>query len=212
MSVKLSMVWIVAGLALHFTFAFLAGVRWERGQAAKRENAALTHQVNDARAAAKELHEMAVSIQAEHIASIERLNVIAHDFEVSREQQQQQFTRQRVALSALLAKRPDLDLPAGADILRHWQASNAGTGLDAADAASATDSGGIDAAVSDITDAGQRSLGEFDCEPRCCHGALPPVPDDAPAPDRGDEDVGNDGAAELLHGAHTRGDSGGAVR
>jgi len=212
MSMKLSMVWIVAGLALHFTFAFLAGVRWERGQAAKRENAALTQQVNEARAAARELHEMAVSIQAEYVASVERLNAIASDFEVSREQQQIHFTRQRAALSALLAKRPDLDISAGADVLRHWQASNAGTGLDAADAASATDSGGIDATVSDITDAGQRPLDESDCEPRCSHGALPPVPDDAPAPDRGNEDMGANSATELLRGAHTRGAPSGDVR
>jgi len=51
MSVKVSMLWIVAGLALHFAFAFLAGVRYERGQAAKRENAALTGALLDARAA-----------------------------------------------------------------------------------------------------------------------------------------------------------------
>jgi len=212
MSVKVSMVWIVAGLALHFTFAFLAGVRWERGQAAKRENAALTQQVNEARAAARELHEVAVSIQAEHIASIERLNAIAHDFEVSREQQQIHFTHQRAALSALLAKRPDLDTPAGVDVLRHWQASNAGTGLDATDTTPATDTGGIDATVPEITDARGRDLGESDCQSRCGHSALPPVPGDAAALDRGDGNVGVHDEAGLLHGAQTNGKRGGDMR
>jgi len=212
MSLKLSMAWIVAGWALHFTFAFVMGMRYEREQAVRHDNAVLTRELSNARAAARELHELALSIQSEQVAGIERLNVIAHDFEVSREQQQIQFTRQRAALSALLAKRPDLDLPAGADVLRHWQTSNAGTGADIPDTAPTADAGGIDAAVSGITDAGQRSLGKPDCEPRCSDGALPPVPDDAPAPDRGDEDVGTHGATELLRGAQTRGNSGGVVR
>jgi len=212
MSLKLSMVWIVAGLALHFTFAFVMGIRHERGQAAKRDNATLTRELLSARAAARELHEMALSIQSEQVAGLERLNAIAHDFEVSREQYQTQFTRQRAALSRLLEKRPDLDISAGADVLRHWQTSNAGTGADIPDTAPAADAGGTDAAMSGITDAGQRSLGEFDCEPRCGDGALPPVPDDAVAPDRSNESVGADREAELLRGAHTHGNSGGGMR
>jgi len=212
MSLKVSMLWIVAGLALHFAFAFLAGVRYERGQAAQRENAALTGALLDARAAVNDLHEMALSIQSENIASLERLNAIAADFEVSRERHNQYFNRQRAALSALLAKRPDLDTPAGADVLRHWQASNAGAGLAAPDAAPAADTGKADAAVSTPADAGQRPLVEPDCKPRCRHPVLPPVPDDAPILDRSDGDVGANGAAQLLRGAHTRGDSNGNVR
>jgi len=205
-------VWIVAGLAIFFTFAFFAGIRHEREQAARRENVVLTRELVNARTAVKELHEMALSIQAEHIASIERLNAIANDFEVSREQQQIHFTRQRAALTALLAKRPDLDVSAGADILRHWETSNAGAGGDITDAATAADSCGTDATVSTPADAGQRSLGESDCEPRCGDGALPLVPDDAIPPDRGGESVGADSTTELLRGAHTRGDSGGEMR
>jgi len=212
MSVKVSMLWIVAGLALHFAFAFLAGVRYERGQAAKRENAALTGALLDARAAVKDLHEMALSIQGEHIASLERLNAIAADFEVSRERHNQYFNHQRAALSALLAKRPDLDTPAGADVLRHWQASNTGANLDASDTAPAADTGKADAAVSTPADAGERPLVEPDCKPRCSDTVLPPVPDAAPVLDRGGEDVGTNGEAQLLRGAHTRGDTDGHVR
>jgi len=212
MSVKFAMVWMVAGLAVVFTCAFLAGMRHAREQGIKRENATLTRELVNARAAAKALHELALSIQAEHVASVARLNAIAHDFEVSREQQQQQLSRQHAALSALLTKRPDLDTPAGADVLRHWQASNAGTGGDLTHTATAIDSSGIDAAVSTPADAGQRLLGEPDCEPRCSDRPLSPVPDDAPAPDRSDEDVGTNGATQLLHGAATRRDSSGAVR
>jgi len=191
---------------------FWLGMRWERGTSAQRENAALIQQLEAARAASRELHEMALSIQSEHIASIERLNAIASDFEESRERHTQHFTRQRVALSALLAQRPDLDTPAGADVLRHWETSNAGTGGDAADAAPAADAGGIDAAVSGAADAGQRPLGEFDCEPRCGDGALPPVPDAAPAPDRGGEDVGAERAATLVRSNATRRAGDGGMR
>jgi len=209
---KFAMVWIVAGLAVLFTFAFFAGIRHEREQAVKRDNATLTRELSNARAAARELHELALSIQSEQVAGLERLNAIARDFEESREQYQTQFTRQRAALTVLLAKRPDLDLPAGADVLRHWEASNAGAGADSPDTAPAADAGGIDAALSNSADAGRGHLGEPDCEPRCGHGALPPVPDDAPAPDRSDEDVGADRATELLRGAHTRGTFSGGVR
>jgi len=212
MSVKFQLAWVVVGLVLYFTFAFLAGVRHERDQAAKRENAVLTRELFNARAAARELHEMALSIQSEQVAGLERLNAIARDFEESREQYQTQFPRQRAALTVLLAKRPDLDLPAGADVLRHWQASNTGTGGDAADTAPAADAGGIDAALSNSADAGRGHLGEPDCEPRCGHGALPPVPDTAPAPDRSGQGVGADRATELLRGAQTRTDSGGGMR
>jgi len=210
---KFSIVWVVAGLALHFTFAFLMGARHERDQAAKRENVALTRELLNARAAAKELHELALSIQSEQIAGIERLNAIAHDFEVSREQYQTHFNRQRAALSVLLAKRPDLDIPAGVDVLRHWTASNAGTShTTVTDTAPAADSGGTDAAVSNPADTGERPLDEFDCEPRCGDGALPPVPDDAPAPDRSDEGGATERATQLLRGAPTHGASGGDVR
>jgi len=209
MSLKLQLVWVVAGLALYFTFAFLAGVRHERDQAAKRENAVLTRELFNARAAARELHEMALSIQSEQVASIERLNAIASDFEESREQVQTHFTRQRAALSALLAKRPDLDTPAGADVLRHWTASNAGAGGDITDTAPAADAGRPDAAVSATADAGERPLVEPDCEPRCGDGAVSPVPDDAPAPDRGGERVGTHGEAELLRGTPTHGEPSG---
>jgi len=212
MSVKFAMLWMVAGLAVVFTCAFLAGMRHAREQGVKRENTTLTRELVNARAAAKALHELALSIQAEYTASVVRLNAIAHDFEVSREQQQQQLSRQHAALSALLAKRPDLDVSAGADVLRHWKTSNAGTGGDLTNTASTADSGGIDAALSNAADAGQRSLGKPDCEPRCSDRPLPPVPDDAPALDRGDEDVGANGATQLLHGAATRRDSSGAVR
>jgi len=211
MSLKFSIVWGVAGLALHFALAFLMGVRHERGQAAKRENATLIRELSNARAAAKEVHEIALTIQTEHIASVERLNAIASDFENSRERHTQHFNRQRAALSRLLEHRPDLESPVGADVLRHWQTSNAGAGVDAADDSPTSGTGGIDAAVSPPADAGRDELGGVDCEPRCSHGAVSPVPDHAAAPDRGDEHVGTHGEAALLRGAQTRGPHGGGV-
>jgi len=204
MSLKFSIAWVVAGLALHFTFAFLMGMRHERGQAAQRDNATLTRELSNARAAARELHELALSIQSEQVAGLERLNAIARDFEESREQYQTHFNRQRAALSRLLANRPDLDTPAGADVLRHWTASNAGTGLDTAGAAPAANPGGPDATLPVITDAGGRELGEFACEPRCGDGALPPVPDDAAAFDRSNDGVGTHSEANLLRADKAR--------
>jgi len=201
MSLKFSLLWVVAALALYFTFSFLMGMRFERERGVMRDNATLTRELFETRAAAQELRELALSIQIEHIASIERLNAIAADFEVSREQQQTHFARQRAALAVLLAKRPDLDVPVGADVMRHWQASNAGgdaTGV--SDTPPAAGSGGIDAAVSTVADAGGGDLGEFDCEPRCGYGALSPVPDDAAPLDRSDGCVGAGGTADVVCG------------
>jgi len=206
MSLKFSIAWVVAGLAMHFTFAFLMGVRHERDQAVRRENAALAQQVHETRAAARELQEMALTIQAEQVAGLERLNAIASDFEVSREQYQTHFIRQRGALAALLSKRPDLESPAGADVLRHWTASNAGADTEPPDPAPAANSGGVDAAVPDITDAGRGHLGEPACEPRCGDSPLPPVPGDAHIFDRSGTGAGAHGEAELLRAGAPRGD------
>jgi len=212
MSLKLSLLWILAGLALHFAFAFSMGAGWERGRAAKRENAMLSRQLDGTRAAAKDLHALAVSIQAEQLAGIERLNAIARDFEDSREQQQTHFTRQRTALAALLATRPDLGTSAGADVLRHWRASNAGAGYALADPAPAADPGQSDAAVSTAADAGGGHLGGIIGEPRCSDGALSPVPDDARPLDRVGGRVGTGGAADMVCGDETGRTDGGGVR
>jgi len=181
---------------------FWLGTRWEKGRTAQRTVIALEQHIESARAATRDLHAMALSLQADHIASIERLNAIAIDWELSREQQHTQFTRQRAALAALLVSRPDLDGHAGVNILRHWQASNTGDNdTDNSGDAPAADPAGVIESLPGAAGSGRRPLGESDCESRCGDGAISPVPVETPLSHPGGADVGAGGDTGVLRGA-----------
>lgn len=131
-----------AALLLTLLFGVWLGSAWQRGRTAIAQQKADQQTIKQLSNTAKQLQEHAVDMALAYQQAAERMGAIAQQLETDREANRQFEQAQRKELAQLLAARPDLrDVRIGADLLRHWQASNAGTdaGSAAASAASQRD-------------------------------------------------------------------------
>lgn len=113
------------------------GMRWQKGTDAIADVATLQAQraadrkaIDDLRRNAEALQAATVDHDLAYAAAADRMAGIATTLEATLNEHRQFTADQREALAELLARRPDLrELRLGDDVLRHWNRSNAGTGL-----------------------------------------------------------------------------------
>lgn len=117
---------LVAAL-LALCLGLWAGGAWRSGRQAVAQQAQDKKTIKDLTDAAQALRQQATEQASAYAQASTRLNAIAQGLEEYRETNRQFEQQQRDALAALLAARPDVrDVRVGAELLRHWQQSNAG--------------------------------------------------------------------------------------
>lgn len=162
---------VLAALVMGLGVGVWAGVKWQRGETAVRDNVALRAELKDLRDAAAELRAAQVELASDYAAAVERQGAIAEQLEQDREQNRDHFERQRAHLAALLEHRPDLSADrAGADVLCHWRRANAGPAATATAAGAECDPA---APLPEPAAAAGRPLGDAARKPRRRRGALP---------------------------------------
>lgn len=173
-----------------------AGWKLRGASAVAAENVRLRADAAALQQAAQALRQRAVDSAARHDAAAARMSAIANQWETDRETNRLYFEGQRQALARLLDDRPDLRTGrAGADVLRHWRAANAGP---AAGGPVAPAPGEPDAAVPEPAAAVRRPLGNADRQPRRRRGALPRLPGAAASAERRGARVAADGLGLVL--------------
>lgn len=127
--------WLLLGVAVLALGAGLyAGSTWQKGRSAIADNARLNDQaradrktIADLVAAGRALQQHGVDSALEYRQASVRMALIAARLEDTLDANRDFAARQQDALADLLARRPDLrTLDLGPDVLRHWNASNAG--------------------------------------------------------------------------------------
>ncbi|HRO86906.1 MAG TPA: hypothetical protein PLH21_02575 [Chiayiivirga sp.] len=200
---------VIALLALLLGFGI--GNAWQKGRAAVAQNVELRRQqdadrkaINDLKTAAQTLRQTAVDQAAANREAADRFAALATQLETDRAGIQAFTERQRAALDALAARRPDLrDLRLGDDILRHWRDSNAGRAAPAAEPAAAPGPAGQPApAVPGAAGADQRHGTGADRQPRPRRGAVSRVRGAHGLAGAGDGRLGGARSAVVLQGRH----------
>lgn len=171
--------WLLVALGLLLVttagVAGWAGSRWATGNAAIDKAAEQTRQLQALSDQISDLADTASTITADYAAAAERLNTIAENQEQTRAQINRNAASQQQALAQLLAARTDIaQQRLGADVLRHWNTSNAGT--EPSTAPAAADSGQPDPALPAAADGAGRPSGHATVQPRRSHPGVPPVP------------------------------------
>ncbi|MDG9842407.1 MULTISPECIES: hypothetical protein [unclassified Stenotrophomonas] len=179
---------------------FATGHRWAAGSAAIEQREGLELQLRQLQQSAKTLQTQSAQATANYYRATQRLNHIAELQELDRENQRQFNLQQQEALASLLRNRPDLRTGrAGADVLQHWNRSNAGA---APPAARPADAGSAQGRVPGAASSQGRSLGNPAGESRPGRGAVPRLPQPAAKADAGSVGLGGDRLGLVLHSGH----------
>lgn len=172
MTLKASMA--IGALLAALTLSFVAGQRWQSAATAKELAQAMDQQVQLLGELAGALAEQAVDSAIAYDQAAERLDTIATQLEADREANRNQFRAQAKELATLLAERPDLaDQHLGADVLQHWNRSNARPGTSPATTPAAQPAGKPAAAMPGAATGQQRPRGLSAGQPRRRGSAVP---------------------------------------
>ncbi|MBH1874327.1 hypothetical protein I5W30_08815 [Stenotrophomonas maltophilia] len=191
---------------------FAAGHRWATGSTAIEQRQALERQLHQLQEAAKTLQTQSAQATVNYYRATQRLNHIAELQEQDRENQRQFNLQQQQALAALLRARPDLRTGhAGADVLQHWNRSNAGAAASASTARPA-DAGNTQGRMPGAASSQGRSLGDPAGESRPGRGAVPRLPQPAAKADAGSVGLGGDRLGLVLHSGHPAAAARGGLR
>lgn len=179
---------------------FAVGHRWATGSVAIEQREGLELQLRQLQETAKTLQTQSAQATANYYRATQRLNHIAELQELDRENQRKFNLQQQEALAALLRNRPDLRTGhAGADVLQHWNRSNAGA---APSAAHAPNAGNAQGRMPGAAGSQGRSLGNPAGESRPGRGAVPRLPQPAAKADAGSVGLGGDRLGLVLHSGH----------
>lgn len=124
MGVRTLLIAVVLALAT----GLWAGDAWRQGRTAMAQQKADRQTIEDLKTTAETLRQHAVDASLAYDQASERMGAIAQQLETDREANRRFEQQQRAQLAQLLDARPDLrNVRVGADLLRHWQQSNAGS-------------------------------------------------------------------------------------
>lgn len=198
---------VALGLLLVVTAALAgwAGSRWATGNAAIDKAAEQTRQLQVLSNQISDLADTASKITADYAAATRRLNAIAEAQEANRAQIHATAGKQQQALAALLSARRDLaDVRVGADVLRHWNTSNAGT--EPAATTATGDPGQPDPTVPGTAGSDGRPPGHAAGQPRRSGNPVPPLSNRQSLTHHRHARMASDGLAVVLRRAAAAGD------
>ena len=195
-----------AGIAL-LVVAMLAGAggtwfgyRWHKGATAIAQNAQLRKDVKAWEDIAERQFQINVDTALAMHQAAGRMDAIAHQRELDREEIRTFFEGQSQALQNLLRHRPDLQRQLGDDVLGHLNRAKAGPG---ANPAAAVPGCKPDAAVPGAAVPGRQQRGGADRGRRQHGPAVPRLPGWHEQPDQRGEGVGEDRMAVVLRRGET---------
>jgi hypothetical protein len=170
--------WAVAACALCSSISFAggiwAGIEWQQGRQAQKDNKSLRTEVNDLYTATAELRQRALDVVQDFRTSQLRLESITEGHENDRITLEHVFTQQRAENERWLETRLDLyGCRIGADGMQSWNAASAGTATHTATSGAPNAAHALPALPAAI-DRGSRP-GD-DAQPLPGSGAIPPLP------------------------------------
>ena len=119
---------LIIATVLALATGLWAGDAWRQGRTAMAQQKADRQTIEDLKTTAETLRQHAVDASLAYDQASERMGAIAQQLETDREANRRFEQQQRAQLAQLLEARPDLrNVRVGADLLRHWQQSNAGS-------------------------------------------------------------------------------------
>lgn len=119
---------LIIATVLALATGLWAGDAWRQGRTAMAQQKADRQAIEDLKTTAETLRQHAVDASLAYDQASERMGAIAQQLETDREANRQFEQQQRAQLAQLLEARPGLrNVRVGADLLRHWQQSNAGS-------------------------------------------------------------------------------------